>query len=259
MILASDLAWAKRTGGRLSRTRTAALIWNVLRLQTKSRRGGRSVPTPLAVEDVHSIIHLPDSPIVTSALAECREICDDAIALHCLRAFAWGSLIAAGRSLKPDRELFAVACLLHDLELGRTDTRTASGCSCFACAGAIRAEAFALSQGREAPWAQRLGDAIALHLDPLVPLSRGVEAHLLQAGAALDVIGTGLRDIPASARSTVLAQLPRDGFKTEIARCMGLEAKHGGNTRAAFFMSRGFASRILKSPFERVPTGAAFL
>lgn len=249
MSLSSNLAWAKRTGGRLSRTRTAVFIWNALKL-ARSRRAGRSEAVPASIADVHSIVQLPGSTIVSSALAECRENCHEAIALHCLRTFAWGSLIAAGRGLTPDRELLAVGCLLHDLDLGRTDGRTTSGCRCFACASAIRAEAFALAYGWDARRATRLGDAIALHLDPVVPLRRGTEAHLLQAGAALDVIGAGHHQIPAAARTAVLAQLPRDGFKTEMIRCMSLEAAHGGNTRAAFLMSHGFAARISKSPLE---------
>lgn len=245
MSLASDLAWAKRTGGRLSRTRTAAFIWNVARQQFRSRRSARRV-----VVSSEADTQLPDSSIVAAALAECREYCHDAIAAHCLRTFSWGCLIAVGQDLKFDRELFAVSSLLHDIEIGRTETRFATGCHCFACSGAVRAEAFAKSQGRDQVWARRVGDAISCHLDPNVPLSLGAEAHVLQAAVALDVIGVGLSRITPAARADILAKYPRNGFKAELVRTMACEAAYGEGTRAAFLMSRGFAQRVLRAPLD---------
>lgn len=246
MRLSSNLAWAKQTGGLLSRTRTAAFIWRVLKLQSRSR--GTALQMAIDISDTN--IQLPDSKIVSAALEECRETCHQAITSHCLRTFAWGCLTGAGRNLKFDRELLAVASLLHDIELGRTEARFDSGCSCFACAGAVRAEAFAIAHGRDHHWARRVGDAIALHLDPIVPRTLGIEAHLLQAGAAVDVIGAGLSRISTAAQLAVLAAHPRNDFKAKLVRAMELEAVHGGRTRAAFLMSRGFARHVIHAPLD---------
>lgn len=246
MKLSSDLVWAKRTGGRLSGMHAATYIWRMLRLQVRSR----APASRMAMEFADEMIGLPDSSIVVAALAECRDTCPEAITSHCLRTFAWGCVIAAGRNLKVDREMFAVASLLHDLEIGRTGERLATGCRCFACAGAVRAEAFVIAHGRDQDWARRVGDAISLHLDPIVLPSQGIEAHVLQAGAALDVIGAGLSQIPLAARANVLAAHPRNGFKAELVRAMDREAAHGGGTRAAFIMSRGFARRIRQAPLD---------
>jgi len=248
MSRASDLDWARQTGGRLSRLRSASLIFDLLRLQLRRSLARRRRPLPLLPGDIDTALRLPDSAIVAAALAECRETCAPAIAAHCLRTSAWGSMIGIGRVLKFDREALVVASLLHDLELGRTGERAASACACFACASALRAEHFALRRGRDQAWARRVGDAIALHLDPVVPLSRGVEAHLLQAGAVIDVIGAGLGQVPKAARNAVLGCHPRDGLKDELVASLEREAALGERTRTALLVAAGFTRRIAAAP-----------
>lgn len=248
MSRASDLAWASRTGGRLSRLDVATLVVIIAGLRAQ-RWVARRQPRPMIEPgNLETLIRLPDTSIVLAALQECRSTCTPAIATHCLRTFAFGSVLGAGRGLSFDREAFAVAALLHDIEIGRIEQRSATGCACFACAGARRAESFALSQGKGPVWARRVGDAIAMHLDPMVPLSRGVEAHLLQVGAATDVIGVGLGRIAPHVRIGILEAYPRGGFKRELLAAMAREAEFGQRTRLAFLMSRGFGRRVVDAP-----------
>jgi hypothetical protein len=232
----SDLQWARRTGGRLSSTDRMALMLDVLKLQTRRWWGCR---TEVAMSEFVNVVAAQD---------ECRDVCHPAVYAHCLRTFAWASFIGTGQGLAFDREALAVAALLHDIEVGRTAERAATGCACFACAGGLRAEAFSKAHGKNAAWARIVGDAISMHLDPVVPMSLGAVAHLLQAGAAVDVIGVGLSQIAPHPKDAVLSSYPRDGFKQALVACMEQEAILGQRTRMALFMSRGFGQRILDAP-----------
>ncbi len=245
----SDLEWAEATGGRLSRLQSAAYIRDITLLMARRLlpRGRRQMPTDTF--DFQSAIHLPDTSIVAAAVEQCREACHPAIAVHCLRTFAWASLVGAARGLTYDREALAVAALLHDLELGQIARRADTGCACFACASALAAERFAIMHGRDRDWARRVGDAIARHLDPVVSFDYGVEAHLWQAGAGIDVIGAGLGIIPKAVRTRVLAVMPRNGFMNVMTDCMEREGRLGGRTRASCLMSIGFGRRIRDAPF----------
>ncbi len=207
--------------------------------------------------EVAEFAHFPDTPLVNAAIDECIESCTPAIAAHCHRTFIWGAILGGGQGLKFDREALAVSALLHDLELSQTDVRTITGCACFACASGLRAERFVLGHGRSADWAARIGDAICFHLDPVVPLSNGVEAHLLQAGAGLDVIGANRSHIPAHQRSMIYTKQPLLTFKSEMREAMQREARQFKNTRAGVLMSLGFGRLIEASPHDAALAGCA--
>jgi hypothetical protein len=59
-------------------------------------------------------------------------------------------------------------------------------------------------------------DAIALHTTPGIASHKEPEVALVNAGAALDVIGLGYDDISAADRDAVLNAYPRADFKESI-------------------------------------------
>ncbi len=244
----SNLAWARATGGRLSQLESAAFVRDISLLMARRLFARGKKPVLTGPFDVEAAVRLPDTPLVAAAVEECRQACHPAIAAHCLRTFAWASLVGNARGLTCDREALAVAAMLHDVELGHIDRRADTGCACFACASALAAELFALTHGRDRNWAGCVGDAIARHLDPIVSIDDGVEAHLLQAGAGIDVIGAGLGLIPKSARTRILDAFPREDFKSVMTDCMEREGRYGGRTRASRLMSIGFGRRIRDAP-----------
>ena len=61
-------------------------------------------------------------------------------------------------------------------------------------------------------------DAIALHTTPEIPWHKRPEIALVNGGAAADVVGVGLDEIPIGDREAVLAAYPRVDFKTGIVR-----------------------------------------
>ena len=61
-------------------------------------------------------------------------------------------------------------------------------------------------------------DAIALHTTPEIPWHKRPEIALVNGGAAADVVGVGLDEIPIGDREAVLAAYPRGDFERGIVR-----------------------------------------
>src|SRR4030095_15830062 len=87
---------------------------------------------------------------------------------------------------------------------------------CFAVRGAAAARELARGVGR-APTAQaRAAEAISLHVNVNVGLEHGPEAHLLNAGTALDVTGLRYWELPEGAADAIVARHPRLDMKRLI-------------------------------------------
>lgn len=240
-------AWGARRGGRLTADEQAGLFLGLLGRRVSARFARRrGVAAPLADID----ISLPDSGLTRAALVHCVAECPPAIVNHSLRCFAWGTLLGERDNRRFDREALAVAALLHDVELGRTARRARFGCTCFACAGAEGARVFLTGRAASASMVDLVCDAIALHLNPHVPIEAGAEAHLLNAAAGLDVVGAGLSGLHPDDRGRVLARHPKSGFKTLMIEAMGREHARAPQTRAGLLVRLGFRTLIARAPFD---------
>lgn len=94
----------------------------------------------------------------------------------------------------------------------------------------------------------QLAEAISLHLNVRVGLQHGAEAHLLHAGAALDVIGARARQLDADAVNHVLGAYPKLSFKTDMAEAMKGQARIRPTSRAAFLVGLGFIGLLRAAP-----------
>jgi len=242
------MAWATRTGGRMSRSD---------RLMQLAQAGGvradlllrRFLPRRSAQRiDLESVV-VPDSVIARRAADLCATNSSPSLTNHCLRTFYWGSLLAQARDVRFDVELFWVASLLHDLGLtdsfGFQDDRY----HCFAYEGALAAGEFARDGGWSIERAGELAEAICLHLNVKVPLGDEPEAHLLRAGSGLDVVGARLHEIHPATRDEVLSKHPRLHFKDELADLAGEQGGRRPGSRMSFLMSNGFGEMIQRAPF----------
>lgn len=196
-------------------------------------------------------IALPDSDAAVRAIEHARALSEAWLFHHCLRTYAWGALLAQADRLRYDRELLFVACALHDLGLTDAHAGHASDCACFAIEGARAAHRFASEKiGWERERCDRLADAIALHLNVSVAVERGPEAHLLNAGAAFDVVGLRMREVPAAAREEVLSNYPRLRFSAQMAKAMKAKAQAFPRSRTAVLVGLGFCGMIRANPLE---------
>jgi HD domain len=222
----------------------AALQLSSLEMRLRRRLG----VAPEALDGVELPERPPESRLAREAEELCRELSSPALLNHCLRVYLWGALLGARDRLRYDEEVLFVAAALHDL--GLTDTYLAGSTTpCFAVQGAIAAGDWALEHGCERSRAEAVADAISLHINPRVRPSEGVEAHLLTAGAAFDVIGARYRHIARPLVSAAIERHPRLGFKREMDGRSRVAAERGPRTRVALGYRLGFGRMIARAPF----------
>lgn len=190
----------------------------------------------------------PDTALTRDVLELARSSYQEPLLGHCIRTWLWADLLADRDGIKPDEELLYVACLLHDIAL--TDSyRPPATAACFAVHGGEVARTTLTSRG--ASYADDVAEAIALHMNIHVPLDQGVEAHLLHAGAHLDVAGTRAADLPRQTIREVVAKHPRDGFPACFAAAMRRESAERPDSRAALLWRLGMSLPLNHNPLDR--------
>jgi hypothetical protein len=158
--------------------------------------------------DVDALL-APPSPVAERALDVVRAWSAPALVNHCLRSWAWASLLASSIGLDPDRELLFVATMLHDL--GVTPLFDAHTVPFEDASGAV-ASVFAVGAGWDGVRARRVGEVIERHMWPSVDPTVDVEGHLLEVATSLDVSGVGFERWDAADLRAVTAAVPRLDF-----------------------------------------------
>jgi HD superfamily phosphodiesterase len=203
---------------------------------------------PEALDGVELPDRPPDSRLAREAEELCRELSSPSMLNHCLRVYVWAWLLGSRDRLRWDDELLFVASALHDL--GLTDDYAArGGAPCFAVQGGVAARDWSCEHGCEQARARAIADAISLHINPRVRVREGVEAHLLTAGAAFDVIGARYRELGRPLVSATVERHPRLDFKREMDERSRAAARRGPRTRVAFGYRLGFGRLIARAPF----------
>ena len=239
-------------GGKLRRQDRMRLVGQALltRLAALPNRLQRSLgfePARLRHVDVQAI-RLPDSRVAVQASEMASALSEPWLFNHCMRTYLWGAMLAQVNDIKFDEELFFTASVLHDLGLTSTHLCQDASCSCFAVEGARAARRFVSTHGWSNQRSDQLAEAISLHLNVRVVLQQGTEAHLLHAGAALDVIGALARQLDADAVSHVLGAYPKLSFKNDMAEAMKDQARARPTSRAAFLVGLGFIGLLRAAP-----------
>ncbi len=253
MRTAAGKPWPYAHGGSLSRRDRLRLLGQVVASQLA--RIPHKLRLRLGVEDQASsrvdigAIVVPDSAFALRTILHAKSLSPAWLFDHCQRTYFWGAAIAQARRIRHDAELLFAASLLHDLGLTEPHRYQDTSCACFAVEGARAAYQFACSNGCEGERADRIADAISLHLDVRVGLRHGAENHLLHAGAALDVVGRGLPLIGRPAVREVLNRYPRGEFKQRMVEEMQNEATRRPDSRTSFLIRLGFIDMIQSAPF----------
>jgi len=161
---------------------------------------------------------------------------------HSVRSYCWGAAIGRGEGWPVDAGILWAASLFHDVGLTRIPRNTL----CFEVEGGELARRFLERRGVSALHADRVANAIVLHMRPSVTLDDGVEAVLLDRATALDVRGEGY-DFVDAVRPGVMRDFPRRGFDRRFLAAIAHEADirptcHGarllGETHLADWMAR---------------------
>lgn len=160
--------------------------------------------------DVDALL-APPTPVAACALDVVREWSSPALSNHCLRSWAWASLLSTSDGIEIDRELLFVAAMLHDL--GVTPSFDAHAVP-FEQAGGAVAAVFAAGVGWDAHRRGRVAEIIERHMWRSVDVAQDPEGHLLEVATSLDVSGVGFDRWDASALRDVTARVPRLDFST---------------------------------------------
>lgn len=248
-------AWGRTNGGRLTLAEQCRYAMQTVVTQLRVQWHDRGAVSDDMRQGLNRLeldrIELPDTPTVARALELVRQSVPVWLCRHSLRTWAWAALLAQRDALKPDTEVLAVSCLLHDVALlpcGRSPAGLR--CVCFAIDGGQRARRFLQEQGWAASRALAVEDAICLHMNPQVPPARGIEAHLLQQAAAMDVVGARMTWVDAASRQAVLARYPRTGFAQKMSEAMRDQAERAPDTRTRLLWRMGFERAIGRSAWR---------
>jgi hypothetical protein len=138
---------------------------------------------------------------------------------HSVRSYLWGAAIGQGEGWPVDTGILWAASLFHDVGLTRIPRNT----MCFEVEGGELARRFLERRGVSDSDADRVANAIVLHMRPSVTLDDGVEAVLLDRATALDVRGEGYGRVDA-VRPGVIRQFPRRAFDRRFLVAIAREA-----------------------------------
>ncbi|MDF2416136.1 HD domain-containing protein [Acinetobacter beijerinckii] len=245
-------AWMAQTSGDLSlkdrMTLLSHSLFPVLKQSIKMYAlAGRSKQNLqfLSVDD----LHLPDSNDVKQTIEKMQSCSSVSLQNHCLRTWHYAVAFSKIQNLKPDAELLAVSCLLHDLGMTEQHYQHHENCRCFAGQGAYAAQDWSLAQGWQLPRADQLFDVISMHMNPYVAVDEGVEAHLLQQAASCDVIGSRGFEFSTLFRQQLFEQYPRLDFNQHMIEFTQEEARIRSKSRTAIVVKSGFKQLVRLNPY----------
>lgn len=154
-------------------------------------------------------IRIPDTSLAIAATELVREVSSPALFNHVVRTYIFGEQVGRNMGMRYDSELVYIAALMHDLGL----TAPFIGTARFEVDGADAAARFLMEHGVAADKIDRVWDAIALHSSNGIADHKQPEVALVHFGAAVDVAGAMLDQIPEEVFHQTLDAYPRLGFK----------------------------------------------
>lgn len=178
----------------------------------------------MAISNPITGVGIPDSRMAREVTQLVRDTESDLLFLHSTRVYFWGALAGKRKGLAFDPELLYVAAMFHDI--GLTALYRDSQLR-FEVDGANAAREFLRGHGIPEAEVERVWAAVALHTTPGIPEHMHPEIALVQAGAAMDVVGRGYHDLTAEQREAVIAAYPRGSdFKHEMIEAFYQGMKH---------------------------------
>lgn len=171
-------------------------------------------------------ITVPDTPLITEAIELARKHQSEAAFAHVMRSFLFGAAVAD--KIPPmaarDRELHAIAAILHDLGWDPTGTYVSQD-KRFEVDGANAARTFIEDQG--AGWdkyrKQILWDSIALHSTPSIANHKEVEVQATGLGIFIDIAGRDAAPpgtLSEEEWTSIRKEFPREGLKNCLVDTM---------------------------------------
>lgn len=190
---------------------------------------------------------LPDSAPVRAARDLAERYLPGALAAHSVRSWYWAAGFAEALGLEPDRELLAVAALLHDMGLAEEFDAVRTP---YEIAGGHVAAVFGAGAGWSRERQRRLLEVIERHNWPEVDPAMDVEGHLLEIATGLDISGARPDALPGEYLDEVLAAFPRGALATDFGDRVTEQAERKPGSHAARLVSGGLVAKLTQNPLE---------
>ena len=158
-------------------------------------------------------VGLPDSPLITEALAYAQKLSEPYLFNHAVRSWLFAAKVGQLKHIDCDLEVVAIGTILHDIGL----TAGVSGPNRFEVNGAAAARSFVKERGFSDRRAQLIWDLVALNSTVSIALHKEPEVALGTMGIGLDYGGFGFELIPSADMTDILRAFPRLEMKTRFA------------------------------------------
>jgi len=243
------LAWARRTGGQLTRTERRRLLIATAVGQWENAVGRAKLALgrlPAAAERVDlDSFQVPDSKFAREAEEACAEL-PPTLQGHSYRTWLFGRALASVDGHEMDDELFYCGSLLHDYGIvSPTANRD------FTLGSVERMLSCADAAGLDDERADLLADGICVHTTPGVRVDTdGVIGCYLQWGAMVDGAGLRMWDVAPRNVDEVLRRHPRGDFKRDLIAMMRAEATAVPRGRFGLLVRCGLPLAVRMAPFD---------
>ncbi|HYQ35022.1 MAG TPA: phosphohydrolase [Mycobacterium sp.] len=243
------LAWARRTGGQLTRTERRRLLIATAVGQWENAVGRAKLALgrlPAAAERVDlDSFQVPDSKFAREAEEACAEL-PPTLQGHSYRTWLFGRALASVDGHEMDDELFYCGSLLHDYGIvSPTANRD------FTLGSVERMLSCADAAGLDDERADLLADGICVHTTPGVKVDTdGVIGCYLQWGAMVDGAGLRMWDVAPRNVDEVLRRHPRGDFKRDLIAMMRVEATAVPRGRFGLLVRCGLPLAVRMAPFD---------
>ena len=191
----------------------------------------------------------PDTSTARLAADLVADASHPALVHHVWRTWYFGRELLATHAAGADLEVAFVASMLHDLGL----TDRADGPDAFEREGADAAAVVVARAGWDEDRVELVRAAIASHLDVASAEARP-EIALVHLGAAADVVGLRVDQIPSALLEAVLDAHPRGDFTSVVLPLLERQAaRTPDSTIAALFRDFDFGRLVVGCPLDHLP------
>ena len=191
----------------------------------------------------------PDTAAVRAARDLAERYLPPALSAHSIRSWYWAVGFADVLALEPDRELLAVAALLHDIGLAEEFDAVRTP---YEIAGGHVAAVFGAGAGWPRHRQQRLIEVVERHNWPEVDPTMDVEGHLLEIATGLDVSGARPDALPRDYLAAVLIELPRGTLAADFGDRVAEQAERKPTSHAARILRGGLRDKLAHHPLDAI-------
>ena len=189
----------------------------------------------------------PATSTVRAALDLAVRYLTPALAAHSVRSWYWAAGFAEVQGLRPDRELLAVAALLHDVGLAEEFDAVRTP---YEIGGGHVAAVFGAGAGWSRDLQQRLVEVIERHNWPEVDPALDVEGHLLEIATGLDISGARPDALPRDYLLAVLEAYPRGTLAADFGARVAEQAERKPTSQAARLVAGGLRRKLADNPLD---------